>query len=197
MRRRAFLRHVFTAAGLNDTTVTANPSVSNCCGTGQSAGGVAWGGSGLTSGNTLFYFTGPGTPAAIGAIDIASNAPCIGTSCSALNGSPPSSTYKGMLFFIDRNAAAQRHIIDGETQIILTGTIYANNSLAVMQSQPTQYQTCNSKINSVARQPVATSKTVVVGELITNALDLQSAPNITVNLNTSILYAVDQVALVQ
>jgi len=183
--------YVFMAQGLNDNTVTTAPSVATCCGTGQTSGGVTWGGSGSTPGNVLFYFTGAGSPASTGAISISSNAGgCLGAVCSALQGSPNSSTYKGILFFVDRNATATTHSIDGGAAIMLTGTIYANNSLSVMQSHPSQYQTLHFQGNS-------NSTTVLVGEIITNKLDMQGTPGIAMNLNSSVSYTVDQLGLIQ
>jgi hypothetical protein len=182
--------NVFMSQGLSDTAVTTSPSTSTCCGTGQS-GAVTWGGSGTTQGNMLFYFTGPGSPAATGTISINSNAGgCIGGVCSDLQGSPNTSSYKGILFFVDRNAAAATHSIDGGATITLTGTIYTNDSLAVTTSNPAQYQTLQYQGNG-------SGTTVLVGEIITNALSLQGTPGIKMNLNSSVVYYVDQLALVQ
>jgi hypothetical protein len=132
----------------------------------------------------LFYLTGPGSPAATGAISINSNAGgCIGGVCSALQGSPNSSSYKGILFFVDRTAAAATHSIDGGATITMTGTIYTN-------SDPAHYQTLHYQGNG-------SGTTVLVGEIITNVLELQGTPGIVMNLNSSVVYYVDQLALVQ
>jgi Flp pilus assembly protein TadG len=180
---------VFMSQGLNDNTVTTTPTVAACCGTGQSNvnASVPWGGSGTTTGSMLFYFTGSGSPAATGTISITSNA---GGTGSFLQGAPNASSYKGILFFVDRNAAAATHSIDGGATITMTGTIYTNNSLSVMQLNPAQYQT-------LTYQGGGTGNTVSVGEIITNVLSMQGSPNIQMNLNSLVSYTVDQLALVQ
>jgi hypothetical protein len=90
----------------------------------------------------------------------------------------------------DRNAAANTDSIDGGASISLTGTIYSNDSLAVTQAHPTQYQTLHYQGNG-------SGTTVLVGEIITNALDLQGTPGIVMNLNSQVAYNVDQLGLVQ
>lgn len=178
---------VFMSQGLSDTMVTTSPSVGTCCGTGQSTALVSWGGTGSANGNMLMYFTGPGSPASTGAITIGSNAGCAGC---FLQGAPNSSSYLGILFFVDRNAAANTYSLDGGATVTLTGTIYTNNSLSVMNANAAQYQTLKFQGNG-------SSTTVLVGEIITNALSLQGTPGIKMDLNSQVAYTVDQVALVQ
>ena len=50
----------------------------------------------------------------------------------SLVGSPSSSSYLGMLFFEDRSAPALSHTLGGGGAMTLQGTIYLNNTLALM-----------------------------------------------------------------
>ena len=136
------------------------------------------------SGNIMFYFTGPGSPAAAGAFGVSANA-----GSGILVGSPAGSAYKGILVFANRNAAAQTYTFDGGGGLHLTGTIYTTNSLAVMTAHPSQYQTLNFQGN-------AGSSTRIVGEIITSSLVLSGTPGVVMNLNPAATAGVRQVALV-
>jgi hypothetical protein len=102
-----------------------------------------------------------------------------------LVGSPNSSSYKGILFFADRNAASQTHSLDGGGGLTLTGTIYTNSS-----RNNTVYQTLHFQGN-------AGSSTVLSGEIITSVLQLQGTPGIVMNLNSTVSYKLNKVALIQ
>jgi hypothetical protein len=169
--------NMYYATGLLDSNKTNAPSTATCCGT-----GTGWGASTNTPANSgiLVYMTGSGSPASIGAITVKSN------SIVNLVGSPNGSVDKGILFFADRNAAAQTHSLDGGGGLTLTGTIYTNSS----NNTSTVYQTVHFQGN-------AGSSTVLSGEIITSALDLQGTPGIVMNLNSTVSYKLNKVALVQ
>lgn len=133
------------------------------------------------TGNMLVYMTGPGSPAATGAITAVSN------SSATLVGSPGASGYKGILFFVDRNAKSQTHTLDGGGGLSLTGTLYMTDSLSNMTAG--QYQT-------LAFQGNAGSSTLLTGEIIASALSLSGTPGILMNLNPGATLHVRQVALV-
>ncbi len=94
------------------------------------------------TGNMLVYMTGTGAPATTGAVNITSNVIAGLTPAVNLVGSPFASPYEGMLFFVDRTAAAQTHTIsDAGGGLSLSGAIYMTNYLGVMLIAPAQYQT--------------------------------------------------------
>jgi hypothetical protein len=103
-----------------------------------------------------------------------------------LVGTPNNSIYKGMLLFVDRNAIAQTHSLDGGGGLTLTGTLYTNSSF----NDSTTYQTLHFQGN-------AGSSTVLTGEIITSVLELQGTPGIVMNLNSAASYKLSKVALVQ
>lgn len=146
--------------------------------TGAGTTGTGW------TGNMLVYMTGAGSPAATGTINIGANGSV------SLTGSPSGSSYKGILFFVDHNAAAQTYTLDGGGGLSLIGTVYATNSLSTMLTTPSQYQTVHFQGN-------AGSSTYIAGEIIVSALTLSGTPGITMNLNSAASYIVRQVALVQ
>jgi hypothetical protein len=132
------------------------------------------------TGNVLFYNTGPAaTPTNAGAFNLSAN----GT--INLIGSPTNSTYLGILFFQDRNSAAQSHTLGGGGQMTLQGTIYLNNTTMTA----TKYQ-------SLSLQGGPGSGTTIQGEIITGTLALGGNGGITMNLNSTATYTVNEVALV-
>jgi hypothetical protein len=153
---------MFMATGLTDGTT-----------------GTGW------TGNMLVYMTGPANGAGVvstGAITVSSN------STVSLVGSPTSSSYQGILFFVNRAAASQTHNLDGGGGLSLIGTIYATDTLANMGAG--HYQTLSFQGN-------AGSSTSITGEIITSVLTLGGTPNITMNLSSIPSTSVRQVALVQ
>jgi len=138
---------------------------------------------GWPAGNMLVYMTGTGTPPTIGSINVGANGSV------NLTGSPNASAYKGILFFTNRNAAAQSHTLDGGGGLTLVGTIYINTLLSIMQSTPSQYQTLHMQGN-------AGSSTHITGEIINSVLTLGGTPGIVMNLNPFASSNVRQVALV-
>ncbi len=139
------------------------------------------------TGQMMVYMTGTsrGTaaaPASIGQISFA------GGSSANLSGPVGDANYQGILFFVDRYAAAQSHSFDGGGGLALTGSVYTNNWKTFMTSAPTQYQTLTFSGN-------AGSSTTLTGEIITGALNLQGTPGIRMNL-TSPLSNVRKVALI-
>jgi len=169
--------NMYYATGFTDSSSSGTPTIANCCGT-----GTGWGASANSPPNSgiLVYMTGPGTPASTGTIGVSSN------SNVSLVGSPNSSTYKGILFFVDRNAAAATHSLDGGGGLTLMGTIYTTSAY----NTASIYQTLHFQGN-------AGSQTLITGEIITSTLDLQGTPGIVMNLNALPSYRVRQVALIQ
>ena len=132
------------------------------------------------TGNVLFYNTGStAKPTNAGAFNLGSN----GT--INLVGSPTSSVYKGILFFQDRNSAAQSHTLGGGGQLTLQGTVYLNNTTMTA----TTYQ-------SLSLQGGPGSGTLIQGEIIVGTLALGGNGGITMNLNSTAAYIVNEIALV-
>jgi Flp pilus assembly protein TadG len=169
--------NMYYATGLTDSSASGTPTIANCCGT-----GTGWGLATNIPANSgiLVYMTGSGTPASTGTISISSN------SNVSLVGSPNSSNYKGILFFVDRNAAAATHSLDGGGGLTLMGTIYTTSAY----NTASIYQTLHFQGN-------AGSQTLITGEIITSTLDLRGTPGIVMNLNALPSYRVRQVALIQ
>lgn len=141
--------------------------------------GTSW------TGNVLFYNTGPsGNPTNAGAFSLTAN----GT--VNLVGSPPTSAYKGILFFQDRNSQAQTHGLGGGGQMTLQGTIYLTNTLATMATTSSHYQ-------ELDLQGGPGSGTLIQGEIIVGKLHLGGNGGITMNLNSNSVILVSQVALVK
>ena len=150
----------------------------------------------------LVYMTGPTTTsvgsggsgcsptvaaAQTGAISIGANGSV------NLVGSPSTSTYKGMLFFVDRSAVSQSHTLDGGGGLTLVGTVYMTDSVAQMGSSSSA--TCG-QYQSLTMQGNPGSSTHIMGEIITSTLTLGGTPGITMNLNPAALVTVRQIALV-
>ncbi|MBS1798688.1 MAG: hypothetical protein JSS95_02565 [Acidobacteria bacterium] len=137
------------------------------------------------TGNVMFYSTGSGSPAAAGAFNLTAN----GT--INLVGAPTTSPYKGILLFQDRNSQGNNtpsknpHQIGGGGAMQLQGTIYLNNT--TMTSS--QYQELDLSGGSG-------SGTTIQGEIIVGVLALGGNGSITMNLNSTPAYTVNQIALV-
>jgi hypothetical protein len=108
-------------------------------------------------------------------------------------GSPVGSSYKGILFFQDRNSAANTgknaHSLGGGGGMTLQGTIYLNNTLATMKGDATHYQ-------ELDLQGTPGSATVIQGEVIVGVLGLGGNAGITMNLNSDKSLDIRQVAMV-
>ena len=111
----------------------------------------------------------------------------------SLVGSPNSSSYLGMLFFEDRNAAANTgknaHSMGGGGGLQLLGTIYLTNTLATMNADPTHYQ-------ELDLQGTPGSSTYIQGEIIVGTLHMAGNAAITMNLNSNAILDIRQVAMV-
>jgi len=114
-----------------------------------------------TGAGMVVYNTGAGT------FSLGSN------SNAHLVGADNTSFYGGILFFEDRNAVALTHNLGGGGSIVLTGTLYMTNSLPVMLSQPSQYQTLNLGGNAGIQ---------INGSIIVGALNMAGTSNVTFNL---------------
>jgi hypothetical protein len=142
------------------------------------------------TGNMLVYNTGPtSNPTNAGRFDIS------GTGSVDLVGSPTGSTYKGILFFQDRNSDAhidtnaQAHRMGGGGGMTLTGTIYLTNTLSTMFGTSGHYQ-------ALKLQGSPGSGTHIQGEIIVGVLDLGGNGGITMNLNSNAILYISQIALV-
>lgn len=169
------------AAGCSAVMVKGIPdgSCSTCSGTG-------WDGASSATGGMLVYNTGTGQFN-------------VGASGSAsLIGSPPTSSYKGILFFEDRAAAANNvdqspqnaHTLGGGGDLTLIGTIYLTNTRSTILGSTTTYQELDLKGNSG-------NTTKIQGEIIVDALQLGGTGGITMNLNSNASYIVSEIALVE
>lgn len=146
--------------------------------TGAGTTGTGW------TGNILVYNTGSlANPTATGPISLGANGSI------SLVGSPPGSSYKGILFFQDRNAAAQSHSLGGGGNLSLQGTIYLTNPLATMTTNPAHYQSLSLKGGSG-------NSTLIQGEIIVGTLSLGGNGSITMNLNSTATLTIREVALV-
>jgi Flp pilus assembly protein TadG len=140
--------------------------------------------------NVLFYNTGPtSNPTNAGRFDLSANGSV------DLIGSPISSSYKGILFFQDRNSDAhintnsQAHRLGGGGSMTLQGTIYLTNTLSTMFANSTHYQ-------ALILQGGPGSGTLIQGEIIVGTLSLGGNGNITMNLDPNGYLYVSQIALV-
>lgn len=171
--------NMYYATGLTDSSASGVPSLANCCGT-----GTGWGSAANSPANAgiLVYLTGPssGTTRTTGSINVGANGNV------SLVGSPNSSAYKGILFFVDRNAALQTQSLGGGGNMSLVGTIYANTTASLF---PNTYQT-------IAVSGSSGNTTTLTGEIIAGAISLGGTGGITMNLSNAST-TVNQVALVQ
>jgi Predicted membrane protein len=139
------------------------------------------------TGNVMFYATGTGTPVNSGFFNVT------GDGSVNLVGAPAGSSYKGILFFEDRNSKPHNntnspndpHLLGGNGDMHLQGTIYLNNT--TMTS--TQYQ-------QLDLQGKAGSGTTIQGEIIVSVLNLGGTGTITMNLNSNATLVISQIALV-
>jgi hypothetical protein len=139
----------------------------------------------------MFYNTGlPGDPTNAGRIDISANggANLVG-SCGAWTPCVGDTTYKGILFFQNRNTVAQTHTLGGGGAMTLQGTIYLTNTIDIMSATSSQYQ-------SLTLQGGSGSGTKIQGEIIVGSLALGGNGSITMNLNANRYLLVSQIALV-
>jgi len=107
-----------------------------------------------------------------------------------LVGSSFGSTYKGILFFNDRNAPANTgsggHLLGGGGNLVLKGTIYFTNTIMTSSI----YQNLRFRGNSG-------NTTQIQGEIIVSALDLGGGGTIQMNLDAGSTLKIRQVALIQ
>jgi len=138
-----------------------------------------------TGAGMVVYNAGTGT------FDVGSN------SAANLVGSDPGTIFKGILFFENRSGPANtgvgssdEHRFGGGGEVILKGTIYITNSLAVMNATPGQYQ-------SVLLQGSPGSTTRITGQIIVSALKMGGNAGITMQLDPTATLTIRQVALVR
>jgi hypothetical protein len=148
--------------------------------TGQPADGSSGTNTGWT-GNMMVYNTGTG------AINLGANGNV------NLVGAPIDSKYLGILFFEDRNAAANTgknaHSLGGGGSLQLSGTIYLTNPLATMNGAASHYQ-------ELSLQGTSGNSTYIQGEIIVGALSMGGNGAITMNLNSNSYLTIRQVAMV-
>jgi Flp pilus assembly protein TadG len=113
-----------------------------------------------------------------------------------LKGAPNDSIYKGILFFQDRSAVAHNgvgawkgHSIQGGGTLSLTGTIYVNQVLSIMEGDSSHYQALNIQGN-------AGSTTTITGQIITSRLAVGGTAGITMTLDKNHHYIVRRIALI-
>jgi hypothetical protein len=189
---------LYMASGLTDSSTTVSVTltggvvnaggVTSCCGTNQGWDGTA------TNGGMLVYMTGPNSASGnqTGAINVGANGnasligspSCASPPCAA----SPVTSYKGILFFVDRSAAPQTHSMGGGGTMTVIGTFYAPELLSVMKASAAQYQT-------LSLQGTPGGATNITGEIIVGALALGGNSGITMTLS-GLPTPVRQVALV-
>jgi hypothetical protein len=122
----------------------------------------------------------------------------VGANSSAnLIGSPETSTYKGILFWQDRDSVANTgigsskgHKFGGGGALTLRGTIYITNWKATMLGDPTHYQ-------NVLLQGTPGSATEIDGMIIASTLSLGGNAGIRMRLNPNYKLIQRRVALVR
>lgn len=124
---------------------------------------------------------------AAGAVNIGAN------SNATLVGADNSSSYKGILFFVDRAAPKQTHSFGGTSAISLIGTIYATNDISPNNSANTDLTT----YQTIQLQGGAGSTTLIQGEIITDVLQMGGGGSIQMNLNPNYQLPISEVALVK
>jgi hypothetical protein len=103
----------------------------------------------------------------------------------------PSAPYYGILFFQDRNSVAQSHGFgQGNGCFSLIGTVYVTNTLAIMQTDPTHFQ-------SIAYNGNPCSGTIQQGQIITGELSLVGTTAVAMDLFPGAYLKNRKVALVQ
>ncbi len=189
---------LYIASGLTDSSTTVSVTltggvvnaggVTSCCGTKQGWDGTA------TNGGMLVYMTGPtsasGNQAGVinvganGSVTLIGSASCASPPC----GASPVTSYKGILFFVDRSAAANAHSLGGGGALTIIGTFYAPELLSTMLASASQYQT-------LSLQGTPGQATNISGEVIVGSLSLGGNAGITMTLS-GVQTPVRQVALV-
>jgi hypothetical protein len=112
------------------------------------------------------------------------------TGGNCLVGSPGTSSYKGILFFQNHvTASSLNHSFSGGGGLSLTGTIYLTHTAANIRADGT-YQ-------SLTLQGNSGGATKVQGEIIADKLALGGSSGITMNLISTPIFSVRQVALVK
>jgi hypothetical protein len=102
----------------------------------------------------------------------------------------PAAPYYGILFFEDRNACAQTHVLgQGNGCFSIIGTIYITNTLASMLASPALVQT-------VDYHGTPCTGVQNFGEIVVGALSMQGNVSITMGLFPSSFLKIRQVALV-
>jgi hypothetical protein len=128
----------------------------------------------------------------------------VGSNGSAnLIGTTETSAYKGIIFFENRTAGVDAskvknptlnkftpHQLGGGGTLSLIGTIYLTNTRATMLASPNQFQELDLSGNSG-------NSTFIQGEIIVDSLQMGGGGTIQMNLNSSNLFVINQVALVQ
>jgi hypothetical protein len=109
-------------------------------------------------------------------------------SVASLNGADNTSTYQGLLFFQDRTAAAQTHLLGGGGAITLTGTIYLHNTVATMAADASHYQTLSMGGNS---------SILINGLIVVNALTMSGTPDVKFNLAGVPTLSLRQISIVR
>ena len=154
---------------------------------------ISSGGFGNAANGEMYMATGFAADAATGAGMVVYNTGggtfSTGANADAtLVGSDNTSTYKGILFFQDRNAAAATHSLGGGGSITLTGSLYITNTLALMKADATRYQTLSLGGNS----SIQINGLIVVGKLSTGG-----ASTVRFNLAGTPTLQVRQIGLVR
>ena len=116
----------------------------------------------------------------------------------SLKGSDGSSVYKGILFFNDRKSwnhtgtgtkGHGTHGFTGSGSLGLQGTIYLTNTETTMYADASHYQVLNMAGGT-------NSNTLLQGQIIVDSLNMGGGGVIQMNLNSDVLYTINQVALV-
>ena len=196
--------YVQLATGLTDSGSARNYAltagkigpggVTGCCGTTTSWDGTQ------TNGGVLFYFTGPTTT---GSCPSANTATANGSNADTMNigsngdvnliGAPMSSSYKGILFFVDHNAGSRSERLGGGGSMTLYGTIYTTNSKSKMGLTSSAPCSLNQQLFLNGNSG---SNTTITGEIITSTLHVGGTGGITMNLSPLAVFTVRQIALV-
>src|SRR5258708_39002664 len=101
-------------------------------------------------------------------------------STTSLTGSDFSSSYKGILFFVDRNAQTQSHTLGGGSALTLIGTIYAASTVANMTSAAGAV--CAGCYQTIQLRGGSGSGTLIDGQIFASHLDVGGGGSITMKL---------------
>ena len=116
----------------------------------------------------------------------------------SLLGASPSSVYKGMIFYADRNSPAatgsSSHLLQAGADLRVQGTIYLTNCWKSVTGCATTMTATHYQNLRLRGSPG--SQTNVVGEIIVSTLDIGGGGAIRMHLNPSANYSVNQMALV-